>query len=393
MHIIYNGISIDVLTLDRFFFDVVMDDSGTDFLYNRVEILCSGIVNGQAEVREVAGPPMSFVATGLINERHREAVKARPADFPIPPAADSVPPTTDGAARKKGVTTDFVEAEAHPFSGRIFPKTFAIDNRLVEALAAGAASPISTLKLIEKRLTDPRGKLFVFSDTAAFPDSELLLQSPGWTEHCDCKNGPKPTHFGITQSFGDARTLFVQFGIETYVHNNRRENLPSYLFLGKDDPLLSNRFRMVHSVDDSSWLTIEVDGTAVFDVGRLHKTTLSPDAYRPNLLLPVPFGFVRSNIEVDGEPDMSAVHYRFVDTQQQVNFPAGPYVKAMHIEALHRQYLLSDTDVLQGALQSYEGVLNRAWLRDSRSPAAKKKRGKRTKLSPVPGIVPPGGTP
>lgn len=358
MHIVYNGISLDVIHLDHLFYDVVTDDSQTDYVCTKVEILCSAMVNGQAEVRDVAGPPISYVPTGGESFRQTQAIAARPAGVPAPPVLDSFPPDTHAnPLRNTGVAIDFAsEAAAGPYLRTTSPPAFAREARRVEVVAPGPGSPILTTQLVQKRLTDLRGKLFVFSGTGSGV-GQLLLQSPDWDRHCDVKNGPKPTHFGITQSFNDA-TMLVQFGIETYIHHQKRTDY--------NDPLLSNRFSMRHSLDDHSWLRIETLGTAVFDVGLLHDLGFNPDALRPRLLLPVPFGFVRSGIEVTGLPDMSGVEYAFVDTQQKVHFPAGPFVQAQSIEAVHRQAVLCDTDVLAGALQSYEGVINRQWIRDAR---------------------------
>ena len=398
MRIVYNGVAIDVLTLDEFSYDVVLDDSQTDVLYNRVRVLCSGMVNGQRDVREAAGPPISYTDFGVTEERQRGAARLRPDGMPEPPAASAVPPDQE-VNRKVGAADPLSPSFLRTNPYKIPPlkePAFAKDRRPVEEIVPGPANPILTMKLIEKRLTDPRGKLFVYAGTADAEDNVLLRSPLNWSDHCDAKNGPKPTHFSITSSFGDGVTFFVQFGVETYL-NTKQKN--QYGLFGDEDPLLSNRFSMVHALDEASWLTMRVQGTAVFDTGKLHKYAANPDSYRANLFLPIPWGFVRKNIVVEGEPDMSAVHYEFEDQQQPVHFPAGPYAQAAHIEAEHRQYILCDDAVLDGAIQSYEGYLNRRWLQESRAEqvAARQARNRtlwaKSAANYVPPTRPPGGTP
>src|SRR5690349_19718169 len=49
-HVASNGIDLEMLELEDFTEDMVYDDSGTDYLFNRVAIKGLFIVNGQSEV-------------------------------------------------------------------------------------------------------------------------------------------------------------------------------------------------------------------------------------------------------------------------------------------------------------------------------------------------------
>jgi hypothetical protein len=365
VQIYYNGISLGVIGDFRLNYEVVTDDSQTDLLYTRVTVGCTAIVNGQAEVREVAGPPISYVDTGATDYRHPQAAADanRPAGVPPPGAVDPFsppfvgpfPPNTDGPNRQLGAFRD-VGSEAAAGGGPanfVTPApAFASELRRVEVLAAAAGSEVTSHRLVRKRLTDPRGKLFVFNGTGG--TGELLLQSPAFNRHCDCKNGPVPTHFEVVQSHGDTGgTMIVQWGCVTYTHEQKRTDAA--------DPLLSNRFSMTHVLDEDSFLRVGVEGVAVFDAGVLHALARNPDQYRPNLLMPCPLGFVRENIKVEGLPDMTGVRYSFVDRQQHVNFPAGPFAGATRISAKHSQAVDCSDDFVEGALNAADRTLNRLW--------------------------------
>ena len=374
MYICYDGITLTMLTLDVFEQDVVLDDSKTDKLYDRFLIKGTFLVNGQVEPRLTGEPPVSYTTISgssaggssaggfVVGDRNVLAAGARPPGQPNP--ASPRPPSTDGARRQLGVQTDPL-ANTAPYAAFNYTPgfgspAFTTDLTLVPILVPAPNSPPLTEVLIRKRLTQPRGQLFVFSGTGVSP-TELLLQSPGWGIPCDAKNGPFPLYCNIIQVHGDAGTFIVEWACETFVNEqDRTSNRVRGSIL---DPLLSNRFSMSHILDDSSWLTIVVRGTAMFDVGILQTRGINPDNYRPQLFLPVPQGFVRGNIEVEGLPGMEGVNYGFVDKQMPVNFAAGPYANATKISAEHRQYLNTDNDMLKGILGPIDSILNRRWLR------------------------------
>jgi hypothetical protein len=367
VQLIYNGISIDVMTVEEFAYDVVMDDSQTDLLFQRVRVLVSGLINGQAEVRALAGPPISVVDTGRTAFRESEAVVNRPAGVPFPaggfagPADTSVNPLRVAGAFRAPALIEFVT----PYSGILPTPSYAKESRTVEVLTPGPNTPVLTTLLIQKRLTDPRGKLFVFSGTGLAP-GELLLQSPGFDRHCDVRGGPKPTHFSLTQTHGDAASIFVQFGIETYIHTQKRSSAT--------DPLLSNRFTMTHGIDKDSFLTVDVSGVAHFDLGLLHNLALAADAFRPNLFLPIPAGFTRDGIIVQEAADGSEIRYSFTDVQQHVNFAMGRYLHASRVSAIHRQSVLCDDDVLTGFTETTDRILSRKWQRAARDADDERRR-------------------
>lgn len=364
MRIIYNGILLDVIGNASLEYDVVMDDSQTDVLYTRASVACTAYVNGAAEVRTNAGPPLSVIDTGTTAFRNVEAVNNRPPGVPAPgvisptpPFVGPHPPNTDGATRQLGAARDFGAETVAP-GPRNFPPNrpapgFASELRQVEVLTPGPNAPALSHVLVRKRLTDPRGKLFIFNGVGG--PGDLLLQSPAFNRHCDCKNGPIPSYFNIVQVHGDSEgTLIVQWACSTFVHEQSRTS--------PTDPLLSNRFSMAHIVDEDSFMRIAVQGEARFDVGLLHALGQNPDQFRPNLMLPCPLGFVREGLTVEGIPDMSGVRYNFTDRQQHVSFPAGPFVGATRIVANHQQQIVCDADVLEGAINSMDRAINRFWM-------------------------------
>lgn len=356
MHLIYNSVAMDVMTIDRFFWDTVYDDSGIDPLYQKVEILVTAMVNGQSEVRTVSGPPISYTASGN-GFRGVQAAATAPGAATAPVVGTNTDPglvpgalRQYGAARVSGTGSLGLQTIVEPLYGD--------DLQIVETIAPGPGSPITTLQLISKRLTSPRAPLFVFSGKGANP-GQLLWQSPNSGALCDAKGGPKPTSFGITHCFADGVTFFVTFGIESYLQLSAKT---------AKDPLLSNRFMMSHVIDEDSFLTIQTVGRAVFDLGVLQNNSqnpknANPDTYRPNLFLPIPQGFVRQNITVLQSADGTSIDYNFSDVESRVSFAGGPYVNATKCEAIHRQFIVCDTDILEGITATTNTILNNAWAR------------------------------
>jgi hypothetical protein len=183
----------------------------------------------------------------------------------------------------------------------------------------------------------------------------------------DAKNGPTPKLLGITAAMGDAETLIVDFAIETYINeateNNARPN----------SALLSNRWKQRHSVGRDGYTTVTTEGIAIFRTDLVYFTDTSPDVSRTLIFMPVPKGFVREVDYVDTREDVTGIIYGYHDTQQSVNFVAGPYVGAAEITAVHRQSVTSNVDFLATAVQIAERglgmLLNAKWLKGERAAA------------------------
>jgi hypothetical protein len=349
---------MDVLTIDRFFYDVIYDDSQTDVLYLRLQLLCTAMVNGQSEVRTVSGPPISYTNTGAVDLRTTQSAATAPTGASVPVfGADTDPGLVAGSVKQRGAIQDLIAEAAGPanLAQLSSDPSFGADVTIVPVLAIGPGSPIVTQQLISQRLTDVRAPLFVFAGTGAAA-AELLWQSPLAGNLCDAKGGPKPTFYGINQVFGDGVSFFVTWGVESYLPINTRPT---------NDPLLSNRFQMTHDIDEDSYLNILVSGRAVFDLGVLQRLTQSADFYRPQLMLPIPLGFVRKEINVTMSADGSYVDYSFRDEQSAARFVAGPYILATKVEAVHKQYIDCDADIIGDLASAGGNLLNNNWLRKS----------------------------
>lgn len=368
MQITYNGIDMGVTELYAFDAQAVFDDSGVDYLYTRFEIVVRALINGQVLVNNGGanqnGPFVSYAFGDLEQTISQGGARPTPEIPVIPSAFGEIP---DGVG--------ILQA----------PRS-----RLREVISKPNAPPL-THQAVRHRLSTPRGKLFVFgsapNDPAATSRARItMLESPTDADTpCDCKNGPFPKVLSVHTALGDATTLMVDFAVETYVNESSTNGV------GLAGTLLSNRFAQTQVIDDAGYTTILTGGVAIFRTDRLYSQLESPDQRRPLLFLPIPNGFVRENIQVRGREDVTGVEYSFRDVQVPVNFPAGAYARAAKITALHRQAIVTNMDVLEGALNTYERVLglkaNKYFADQDRHEADKAGAAAKGRPAPRPSIM------
>jgi hypothetical protein len=383
--VIYDGVDMMALETHEYYFEAVYDDSTTDYLYTRVSLIITAIVNGQllAQIGPDApnGPVMSYQFDGsqnigmtvdLVGANGGGVVRSP--TVPVPPTLGLSVPGPAGLAVGKPIDP--------PRGIRFIP-----------------ATPFSTLAAVRHRLSTPRGQLFVFSGrgmetgvpgvgTSGPPGgqisglagagiqafnaplvSEINLASPtlqslpseftspegngrGLVRPCDCKNGPFPKIFGVTQVMSQDNTFVVDWGVETFINEAPENNV------NPSGALLSNRFKQTHSIDDKGYTSIRTEGLAIFRTDLVMGAGQNPDSFRAVLFMPIPQGFTRVIEYVDGREDVSGIGYAYIDTQVPVNFVAGPYTHAASIVALHRQAVSSSTDLLTGALSVYDRILS-----------------------------------
>ena len=381
-------------------FEAVYDETSTDYLYSRYHLAVTGVINGQSEIQQYT-PTMNYAEGGsstLYAYWRSHAPTGASPPFADPPP--NVNPFFSGGARPQR------SSKATPGAGiqAINPTEITVPDVVRTPVPA-----VTTDTTIRSRLQSPRGRLFVFTGSGDVTrKDELLFQSHPWNRHTDCKNGPFPKLYAVSQFSGDARTFMVRFEIEAFV-NEQLGSVPGADLSGRvgviegaystaegvtpslaNRALLSNRFSMKHAVDDDNYLTIITQGVAHFRTDLLYTDKpLNPDDLRLNLFLPVPFGCVRGDIEIETLPDGTGVQYSFVDREQRTNFVGGPYCFATHIEAVHRQAVSIDDDFLTGALNVYERQLNlraqRKFADDDQgkgsTATSKKKKLRRGKLS------------
>lgn len=363
MDIVYGGVQLTMCSLEEMGQDAVFDPSGTDYLFTRNRIVGTFVVNGQAEVRP-AGPPVSYTRT------NNPVIADASWTFGAPPDLETLNYNRESVnldAFPKGVVTTPFAAGGAPPKG--------IYARQSSDLIYFAIEPVAntvprTFAAIRHRLMVPRQPLYVFANTGSLFRGDILIRSPLQENmHCDAMNGPKPLFCDTLWSAGEADTHLVRFGIETYVNESQDNVTPPSRGTPFKRYLLSNRFSMRHVVTEDQITVIEVQGEAYFRTDFEYFDSVSPDDLRLQLFLPVPFGFVRQDISVEGMPGANGVRYFFRDRQQSIHFPAGPFAGATRIEAQHTQTLFTDTDLLKAVAEITERttstILNNRWLANS----------------------------
>lgn len=354
MRTIYNGVDMMVQETIRYDMEPVYDDSGTDYLYTRHMLVVRAIVNGQADVFTGkilngvfvrSGPFMSYTRQGGFSTEIRAgnnlggARNLRVTDMQIP--------RPEWGADNRG----FLPSGA-PSMDRAPSSTMA------EVVPTAGASPVLTIDAIRQRLMSPRGSLFILSGGWGVAPGvltqpyEVLLMTPQAGMKTDCKNGPSPRLLSITAAMGDTTTLVVEFAVEAFVSDAPINGVSN------SGALLSNRFKQVQTVLENGHTVVQTRGQAIFRTDALYHLMESPDSRRSILVLPIPIGFIRGNISVEGLEDVTGVVYSFEDRQVPVNFAAAPFAKAAHIAAVHRQAITCGQDILQGALTTYERILS-----------------------------------
>lgn len=360
MRTIYSGLDLCLLELHDFSVEAVYDDSGVDYLYTRAFIHETVIINGDVKVVELDAPGP------FISYNFSESQKSPIVGTPRGPNGIFPRPVMPGAA---GINVGAA-------------------NQTPRAIVRIPNLPTLTHAVIRHRLSTPRGQLYVFAgpgmesgvpivNTTAAPVGPIILSSPGLTNVCDCKNGPIPKVLSLNAAVGDANTFIAEWMCETYINEGQQNNTSPI------SALLSNRFSQTQHVDEEGWTSITTQGTAIYRTDSVYTNSLSPDSERQVLFMPIPQGFIRGDIEVQGLPDVTGVNYRYTDTQQKSNFVGGAYTKAASINVLHRQAITTGDDILGGALSLYERGqsirLNQKWIGEERE-GKKPKRKKGPKL-------------
>ncbi len=189
----------------------------------------------------------------------------------------------------------------------------------------------------------------------------MMLASPvlsgGVPAPCDARNGPFPRLFSVHQAFGDANTLLIDFSVETFVNEAWANGVDNSGTRDRTRGMVSNRFKQIHRVTKDGYSTIATTGTAIFRVDALMAAGAfgNPDMIRDSLFMPIPVGFTREDITVEGLPEAFGVRYQYADVQTPVNFSGGQSARAASIAVVHRQ-AISSGDILGGALSAYERI-------------------------------------
>lgn len=390
--IIYNGVAMPYPSLQDFRCEPVYDNvSGNDLLYSRCTASWTAVIaenfvtvsptaaepKPPGPSRQINNGPGGSHPTQMTGLGYRLAREGGPRSWPDtqvrPPSLSATPATPadipilgfgttpQGASQtgRRGVLPPELGLFAPPAESK---RLYRIDSQDSKAAV--------TLAAVRHRLQQPRGEFWWFNGAGA--DADVLFRAPADGCRCDPAGGPKPRLLGIDAAVGDGQMLVCGFQIEFAVIEAGENGVP----LLDPKALLSNQFKQTHAIDPAGYTTIHTEGEAVFraDFVLLHRE--NPDAFRPTFFLPQPNWAVRENIVTESIPGHLGVRYAYDDRQTSGYFPAGVHVKAAGISIRHRQSIVSDGDVLEGALTVYERQLgvrvNRRFAQDER--AARRRR-------------------
>lgn len=349
---IYNDIDLMALETHQYLWEAVYDDSMTNYLYSRVTLHVTAMVNGQVQpfTQSRNMPFMSYTFDT------------------IPP-----PPNTSPSPRAPvGYVAPDSNLKPTPAVAGI---TVGNSDQSQVGVTFGPTRPLNCQKTVRQRLNQPQRQLIIFSDSPGqetgaknlangfIPADKINLISPLYGDRCDCKNGPFPKVFDVSSVMSQDNTLIVDFGIETFVNEAMQNGI------SPSGGLLSNQFKQRHIVSDTGYTTVQTQGVAIFRTDFVYRYAVNPDTERAILFMPIPQGFERMIDYVEGMPDVTGIAYGYTDTQVPVNFVAGPYAKAAKIVAVHRQAITTNADVLKGALTTYDRIqsatLNNKWIREA----------------------------
>lgn len=268
----YNGVTLELVALDRVERVNVYSSDGMDLLYVHWII-------GASCVFSPGGQPVGVAATILSPNTNRETV------------AGFAPPLS--------------------WTGTYTPP----DTFFQEGNGDGITGYQATLTDVEvkTRLMIPRRKLIIGS----LDDKGRLivwLESPKTGLLCDMAGGPKPISVDVISVAGQGQTFGVHVQIETF---------QSPCTYQSDRALISHRWQMTHDHNEDNYLTRTIEGEAVFNLGVVASSIFQPDWIRGQLFHPIPLGFQRRLGPISLSPDGTTLKYTVSDVDTTILFDPG----------------------------------------------------------------------
>jgi len=171
---------------------------------------------------------------------------------------------------------------------------------------------------LRKVLAAPRKQLKIYNGAsqslsvpAAFIGAENATS--------DCNNGPKVRRCDVVRAAGN-QMFELHFVVEVCTRSCPQGDTPPYA-----KSLLSNRYSVTHSVDERHFLTIQLEGLAIFrtdmvnlEAGKLAPGEEMPDWYRSQLIPAPPDGFQRLSMKYTMVPSRNAMAWSVVDKEMPV---------------------------------------------------------------------------
>lgn len=278
MRISYNGVALELLTIDRGERRLIMTPDQTQVLYTEWALSLSCVYAPSLQVptsasalgAEVGGTSIEYGSPGDANRDSTAIVTAlgtdpRPINFTMP----------------------------------------------------GSYGPIYTDKELQLRLSVPRKPLVIWGyDT--FGNAVVWLESPRRQGNDylprDAMTGPLVQATVVTADIGGGNLFAVQMEIKTWV-----PPCP----VGSDRPILAHRWQMTHDRDENNYLTRMTEGEVYFHGGLMDQYLLDAGAIAKLLFHPIPLGFRRQLGPMMKSPDGLVVRYAFSDTDTKVVFDPG----------------------------------------------------------------------
>ncbi len=323
----YNGIKMELVSIDRFEREEASSSDGVDHLWNQYNIQITAIVH-YSYLNTAGGP---YATNNSVKQALMEKRKKFKFSF-----------VTGGTANN--------------------------DNRIASQVAFGEAGGIDQPFILNGPIADSLGQNTIVPDTldnardttSEVAETEILIESPPTGAKVDAHNGPDPIFCHITEFLG-TNGFVITWAIRTWLV----ECLPG----ANPSPVVSNRFDQIHDVDDDQVTTITTYGTVVFRTDLLYAANLVPDDFRGAIMAPIFRGFRRARIQVKQMSD-TTVKYLTIDRQTPVVFnPVVP--NAIRAEVINHR-ILADKDAISNSVMAgferyYSYRANRNWAKEDRA--------------------------
>jgi hypothetical protein len=321
----YNGVPLQMVSLDRVLREPVYDPSNTDLLYIKwtIAATCVFSPNGWPHATATGGNRTPAAPAAPQVSLNTLKTAGGPGDpYSLLELARGTPPAT-----QSGGTDTFnnngpglggpVPGGPVASSGTIDHTSFGPGVPPPNFTPHPAGNPESvgyiTDTELRTRLWLPRKKLKI-GWPAHGPGGQTgwWLVAPADGRRVDPANGPFPLALDVVEMAGEGLTFGVHYQIAVHTPATKEDLL-----------VLSHRWEMTHVHDDNHYLTRITDGVVVFNGAEVDASGVSPDWLRNQFFLPIPLGFRRYLEPVTESPDGLTIRYRIRDVDETVVFSPG----------------------------------------------------------------------
>ena len=324
----YNGVNLQMVSLDRVLREPVYDPSNTDLLYIKWTIAATCIYSpggwphatalvGGPDKQEPGlpqGPTYNLVSPAGVpgnikTERStlgNEPVMATGTQPTMPNDPGDTSRPTGGSDTGAPPTGQFPLSRG-PVAGsqQLPPGSPPVEQ---ETRAYMTDTELRT------RLWLPRRQLRIGwpKDDNPVGPAGWWLVAPAANRLVDPANGPFPVAVDVVDMGGEGVTFGVSIQIVAHTPATPEDVL-----------VLSHRWEMTHVHDDSGYLTRIIDGIIIFNGAEVNASGVQPDWLRNQFFMPIPLGFRRYLDPVTASPDGLTIRYRIRDVDQTVVFDPG----------------------------------------------------------------------